>query len=433
MNSSSQIPRDFYYEELTKYLLSITNSAHKMVSGHSLSDKAKAKIEESFIDYLKEQNISSAKCLQTMYAIRLRRNAKTKHPLTKSEVKSNMIDMLVRRFHSSTYCPEFQDELSTAISIKNDFPPLSELYSKSSQLEGKTLPFTDEPTVHSIQKGFLDLYKAEVSRSRSHLSEHPIKKIRAIKKAQKLMRYRNTEGFILKSKLALGATIVAGVIAFGLHLPDILPTSKESNAPIEQTEPVDSSQANKKIDEVIEQISADPSLLQSLGFSEDVCEDFKKYIMYSNSENLTEEQRKEFEAISSRLVSNFNKRELQNSTELDASNVQDFSINSSGLDYVSLTYSTPSEDPNKPNIHSITLSPGTNIEKSNQLQQNGDLSSAVLVALRGSLCTLEFDSETGYYEKDNETALEKITQSISNSSKEQNQNPSHIDIGDQEL
>ena len=423
MNNSSQIPEEFYYEELSKYLLSITNNAQKGVTGKSIDNKSASIIENRFINKLKAKNISSSDCLQTLYAIRLRRNAKTRNPLTKSEVKSNLIDKLVQRYHASRFCPPFQNELSTASSIKSDFPPLSELALNSKQLEGKVLPFADDdPKVHSIQKLFLDYYQGELSRSSSFLSKHPFKRIRTFKKVQKALRYHDKEGFIKKAKLALIPTVAASALALGIHIFSPNPNGVTIEQPIETSEELDSfkksATSNQKIDESINQIYSDPSKLQYLGFSEDVTRNFEKYVMYNDNDALTLEQKEEFEDISRSLVKSFNIHELQKSTELGSSNIQNYSVSSNGLDYTAINYSTPSEEPNNPSMHSITVSPDTNIVKSNNLIQEGNFSSAVLLALRGSLCTLESNPETGYYEKADETVLDKVTSDISNLSQD---------------
>ena len=412
-NLDPKLPIEFYYEELSRYLLNITSATQKRTAGIGLSKQTASSIQSSFIDSLKESGISAEDCLRTLYAIRLRRNAKTRNPLKKSEVKFELIDSLVRHYHSSRFCPPFQDEVSTKSDIKQDFPSLVSLNADEKQIEGKS--FSDDSRVHSIQQMFIESYRSEASKATSVLKDHPLKRIRTFKKVAKNLRYRDTEGMLKKAKLALATTVLASAIALGGHLITSPTRAREVHEPITNGQELDNfaekASDRELLSETVNQIYSEPEKLQDLGFSEETSRNFDTFIRYSNADDLTPDQQSEYERISNELISTFNIHQLETSGGSIEAPVYDCSVSSNISDYASITYKVTPEDRSESNVRFIKVDPNSDIVLSSVYREKGDFRNAVLCALRGSLCPLRFDPELGYYETFDASAFDKATSS----------------------
>ena len=413
-NLDSKLPIDFYYEELSRYLLNITSATQKRTAGIGLSKQTASSIQNSFIDALKKSDISAEDCLRTLYAIKLRRNAKTKNPLKKSDVKFELINSLVKHYHSSRFCPPYQDESSTKSDIQLDFPSLVSLSTDEKQIEGKTL--ADDTKIHSIQQMFLTSYRSESSRPKSVFEGHPIKRIRTFKRLQKNLRYHDTEGMLKKAKLALTATLLASTIALGKGIINSPTKALEVHEPITSEQELEAfSERASEIEllsESVNQIYSEPEKLQDLGFSEETSKDFDTFIKYSNSSNLTPEQQSEYERISNELISTFNIHQLENSGDSIETPVYDCSVSNNVMDYASITYKVTPEERNNSNIRFLNVDPSSNIVQSSVYREKGDFKNAVLCALRGSLCPLRSNPEFGYYEEFDASNFDRVTSNI---------------------
>ena len=232
-------------------------------------------LKRAFSSRIDRAHISPEDCLKTLYSLELINNSRQAVPDKKSNVKPKLINKLTKDYMESNFFTFTDSEYSIRNQLNIDFPnPTS--YNEQA-LEGKK--GISDSSVRKVKKLFFDTYNSFLEKN-CYFSKHPLSRNVTVKEAQKKVRYKAPIG--TKQKLLLaGLAIAATPLLFSIIPPDtqVLDTSPYME-PVEITKNINV-QTPEQI--ALQHIYSNPSLLNKLGLSNDICEEFNQYLRYKNN------------------------------------------------------------------------------------------------------------------------------------------------------
>jgi len=305
--SNSNIPRNFYYEELFNALIGSTSPYYKATSHLNIDRDSRAflYLKNAFLSSLNHENegngISTEECIHAIYSISLAKNSTSRNKRSPLEIKKNLIEKIANDFCDSSYASQEIDKDLVSDDISNDFR-----YIHANSEEIKNGLISTKSPVHSIQKKYFDALSLLLEK------DHTVNKTQRkliLRQSQASLKYKDPKMTIKKALIAAGITLVAGSsLALGLSIasdngPVDPGDSKSSETEITHMNEFDLAQKSKI---ALAEIYSNPVKLDKLGLHPIVREKFVQYLelknQLRNGVTFSQEQQDSYDMIRKEII-----------------------------------------------------------------------------------------------------------------------------------